>query len=191
MVVIYDDSIIAACRVFWMLKYVGHDKVVILDGGYKSWIDAGYPVTDLIPEKNKKKTFEKNIKDDIYCDIDYVKANIGGNSVSLVECRSYERYLGKNEPLYPKAGHIPGAICIDSKSLLCENLKIRSLEELEIIFKSVEKKEDIIFSCGSGVNAALVFTALDEIGRRGKIYIGGFSDWISYDGNPVETRDEN
>ena len=191
MVVIYDDSIIAACRVFWMLKYIGHDKVVILDGGYKSWLDAGYPVTDLIPEKNKKKTFEKNIKDDIYCDIDYVKANIGGNSVSLVECRSYERYLGKNEPLYPKAGHIPGAICIDSKSLLCENLKIKSRKELENIFKSVEKKEDIIFSCGSGVNAALVFTALDEIGRRGKIYIGGFSDWISYDGNPVETRDEN
>ncbi|WP_320047622.1 sulfurtransferase [uncultured Ilyobacter sp.] len=189
MVVIYDDSIIAAGRVFWMLKYLGHDKVVILDGGYKSWLNAGYPVTDLVPEKNNKKTFEKNVKKDLCCDMDYVKANKDKDFASLVECRSYERYLGKNEPLYPKAGHIPGAICIDSKSLLDENLKIKDREELENIFKSIKNKRDIIFSCGSGVNAALVFVALDEIGKKGKIYIGGFSDWISYDENPVEIKD--
>lgn len=190
-VVVYDDSIIAAGRVFWMMRYLGHDKVVILDGGYKSWTDAGYTVTDLIPERNKKKTFKKNMKKDLYCDINYVKENKDKDSVSLIECRSYERYLGKNEPLYPKAGHIPGAICIDSKSLLDENLKIKSKNELEEIFNSVANKEEVIFNCGSGVNAALVFVALDEIDKKGKIYIGGFSDWISYDENPIETKDEN
>jgi thiosulfate/3-mercaptopyruvate sulfurtransferase len=191
MVVVYDESIITAARVFWMLKYLGHDKVVILDGGYKSWLESGYPVTEIIPEKKFEVSFHADIKTELYCDIDYVKEHKDKIDVALVECRSYERYLGQNEPFYSRPGHIPGAVCIDSKSLLDYNLKVKNISELEDIFKKVEEKKEIIFNCGSGINAALVFAVLDEIGRKGKIYIGGYSDWISYENNPIEIKDEH
>ncbi len=191
MVAVYDESIITASRALWMFKYLGHDKVVILNGGYKSWTDAGYPVTDIVPEKKSGMTFKTNIRDELYCDIAYVEERKDQSDVALVECRSYERYLGQNEPFYCRPGHIPGAVCIDSKSLLDENLKIKNIEELEEIFKKVEDKKEIIFNCGSGVNAALVFAALDEIGRKGKVYIGGYSDWISYEDKPIEVKDEH
>lgn len=190
-VVIYDESMVTAGRTFWMFRYLGHDKVVILNGGYKSWLDSGYPVTEVIPEKKTGITFKANVREELYCDIKYVEDHKDKPEVALVECRSYERYLGRNEPFYSRPGHIPGAICIDSKSLLDENLKIKSIAELENIFRKIDKKKEIIFNCGSGINASLVFAVLDELGRKEKIYIGGYSDWISYDDKPVETKDEH
>lgn len=187
-VVIYDENMITGSRAFWMLRYVGHENVRLLNGGFKAWLEAGGDVTADIPETVEGTKYEYEVQEEIFCDIDYVKS-IDDSSV-LVECRSHDRYLGMNEPFYHKAGHIPKAVCIDSKSLLTDG-KVKSPIELAEIFKGLKDAEEVLFYCGSGINAALDYVAYDEVGGSSKIYIGGFSDWISYEENPVETKDEN
>jgi thiosulfate/3-mercaptopyruvate sulfurtransferase len=190
-IVVYDEEIVAAARAFWMFKYIGHEDIKILDGGYKEWIKKDGSVTEeksLFP-KNSNYSFE--IQKDIYVDIDKVKEAIEDKDISLVESRSYERYLGLNEPFYSKPGHIPTALSIDSKSLLNEDGKVKSVEELKEIFKRLENYKDVIFSCGSAVNASLDYAIYSEFFSNGKVYIGSYSDWISYPENPIEIKDEN
>ncbi len=187
-IVIYDENMITGSRAFWMFRYLGHKKVRLLNGGIKSWIESGGSLTNELPVSISTSNYTSNINDFIYSDINYVKA-LTKESI-LVECRSYERYLGLNEPFYNKAGHIPKAICIDSKSLLRDDKILPPLELVEA-FNRIKSYSEVVFYCGSGVNASLVFVALDEIGGKGKVYLGSFSDWISYDENPVEVKDEN
>jgi len=188
-VVLYDENMITASRAFWMFKYIGHKDVRIVDGGYRAWVETGGEVTDKTSPK-RKVSYIPEVRNEIYSDIETVRKSIEDEKLLLVECRSHDRYLGNNEPFYSKAGHIPSAVCIDSKSLLTGG-RLKSVEELKKIMEKTENCEGVTFYCGSGINAALDYVVYDELGRESSIYIGGFSDWISYDGNPVETRDEN
>lgn len=188
-VVLYDENMITASRAFWMFKYIGHADVRIVNGGYKAWIEAGGEVTSELPSRGGSN-YEPQVKEDIYSSLERVKENIEVESSLLVECRSHDRYLGNNEPFYSRAGHIPSAICIDSKSLLTEG-RLKPLEELKEIMGRVSESEDVTFYCGSGINAALDYVVYDELGGKSRIYIGGFSDWISYPDHHVEVRDEN
>lgn len=189
-IVVYDEDMVVAARAFWMFKYIGHKDVKILNGGYSEWVKEDGIVTNkaiLLPKKSK---YDFEIQDDIYAEINQVKEAIEDSKISLVECRSYERYLGLNEPFYSKPGHIPTALSIDSKSLL-EGKKIKSEQELNEIFRRLNNSKNIIFSCGSGVNASLDYAVYSEFFSNGKVYIGSYSDWISYPQNLIETKDEN
>lgn len=188
-VVLYDENMITASRAFWMFKYIGHTDVRIVNGGYKAWLEAGGEVTSELPPR-RESSYEPHVREDIYSSIERVKENIEEEGSVLVECRSHDRYLGNNEPFYSRAGHIPSAICIDSKSLLTEG-RLKPLEELREIMGRVSDYEEVTFYCGSGINAALDYVVYDELGGRSRIYIGGFSDWISYPENHVEVKDEN
>lgn len=188
-VVLYDENMITASRAFWMFKYIGHSDVRIVNGGYKAWMEAGGEVTDEIPAK-RKSNYEVQVRKEIYSSIERVKEDIEKDNSVLIECRSHDRYLGNNEPFYSRAGHIPSAICIDSKSLLREG-RLKPVEELEEIMGRAADYKDVTFYCGSGINAALDYVVFDELGGRSRIYIGGFSDWISYGENHVEIKDEN
>ena len=188
-VVLYDENMITASRAFWMFKYIGHRDVRIVNGGYKAWLEAGGEVTAEIPA-GKASIYKAQVSKEIYSSIERVKENIEEKGSVLIECRSHDRYLGNNEPFYSRAGHIPSAICIDSKSLLTEG-KLKPVEELKEIMGRVTEYEDVTFYCGSGINAALDYVVYDELGGESRIYIGGFSDWISYDENHVEVVDEN
>ena len=188
-VVLYDENMITASRAFWMFKYIGHKDVRIVNGGYKAWLEAGGETTNEIPAVGESR-YEAQVRKEIYSSIERVRENIEERSFGLVECRSHDRYLGNNEPFYSRAGHIPSAICIDSKSLLTEG-RLKPVEELKEIMGRVEDYEDVTFYCGSGINAALDYVVYDELGGRSRIYIGGFSDWISYEENFVEVKDEN
>ena len=190
-IVVYDEDIVAAARAFWMFKYIGHKDIKILDGGYKEWLKKDGPITEEKPLFPEKSNYSFELEKDIYVDIKDVKKAIEDKDISLVECRSHERYLGLNEPFYSKPGHIPTALSIDSKSLLKEDGKVRSVEELKEIFKRLEKYNEVIFSCGSAVNASLDYTIYSEFFPNGKVYIGSYSDWISYPENPIEIKDEN
>jgi len=190
-IVVYDEEIVAAARAFWMFKYIGHRDIKILDGGYNEWIKKEGLITKEKTLLPKNSTYNFEIKNDIYVDIDKVKEAIEDKDVSLIECRSYERYLGKNEPFYSKPGHIPTALSIDSKSLLSEDGKVKSVKELKEIFKRLEEYKDVIFSCGSAVNASLDYAIYNEFFSNGKVYIGSYSDWISYPENLIEIKDEN
>lgn len=188
-VILYDESMITASRAFWMFKYIGHENIKIVDGGYKEWLALGGITTRETPTAVKSK-YNYTLKEDIFCEIKEIKEYTKDQNSILVECRSHDRYLGKNEPFYDRAGHIPSAVCIDSKSLLTEG-KLKPIKELKKIMGRLSDYEEIVFYCGSGINAALDYAVYDELGQNSKIYIGGFSDWISYEDNHVETKDEN
>lgn len=188
-IVAYDDGPSAfATRLWWLLKYVGHDKVYILNGGYQGWKEAGFPVDSMIPTYPKTElTFD--IQSQMYASYDEVKgiAETPHSEVILVDSREENRYLGLIEPIDKKAGHIPGAINFPWTDGLKEG-EFKDAKEQEDRFKKIDKSRKVIVYCGSGVTATPNYLALKEAGFSNvKLYIGSFSDWVSYDENKVET----
>ncbi|MEJ8555434.1 sulfurtransferase [Tepidibacter sp. Z1-5] len=185
-VVVYDDGEVAgASRFWWMLKYIGHDKVYILDGGIKDWIKSGYALTSDIPKK-ENKYLDININQSMIATVDEVRKNIDKNKSIIIDSRSFERYKGEVEPIDKKAGHIPSAQNYFWMDVL-ENDKVKNSKKLKDHFKKVSKYENIIVHCGSGITGCVNFVALDEIGIKSKLYLGSWSDWISYDDNEIKT----
>ena len=190
-VVFYDeDGSMFAARGWWILHYMGHDHVYILEGGFQRWVAAGHEVvTDIV--KRKQKTFRPQIRNHIAVQMEEVKNKLKDDSSVLIDARSKERYLGKTEPLYNKAGHIPGAKNFFWKDVYNEDGTWKNKEQLEKQFSSLTEKEEIIVSCGSGLSACPNFIALKIAGFDNvKLYPGSFSDWISYENNEIETKEE-
>lgn len=190
-VVVYDQTNdMFSGRLWWLLHYLGHEKVYVLDGGFESWQDKGYEVTDEQPVADKKTFIPKPRKNEVV-DIHQVKEKLKDQSAVLIDSRSKDRYLGKTEPLYKKAGHIPGAKNYFYKEVLNEQGMWKEPEELKKHFANLPKDKEIMVSCGSGVSATPNIMALKIAGFQNiKLYPGSFSDWISYEDNPVETKEE-
>jgi thiosulfate/3-mercaptopyruvate sulfurtransferase len=185
-VIAYDDGEIAgAARFWWMLKYIGHTKVHILDGGIKSWIKSGYFLTSDIPKKNKK-CLDININESIIATVDEVRRNIDQDKSIIIDSRSLERYKGEVEPIDKKAGHIPSAQNYFWLDVL-EDDKMKDIKKLKDHFNEVLKYKNVIVHCGSGITGCVNYVALDEIGVKSKLYLGSWSDWISYDENELKT----
>ena len=110
LVVAYDDSRLAfASRLWWLLRYFGHNQVVLLDGGFSQWKNLDYPISSNIPNP-KLGIFKPEIQSEMLVDIETVKARKDLPGVVLIDSREPERYLGKTEPIDPIAGCIPGAV---------------------------------------------------------------------------------
>ncbi len=189
-VVFYDEDNIISSRAVVIFKYFDINNAKVLDGGINAWLRIDGDLTNKTSE-TKETLITLRTHPEMICDIEYIKEKKELNNVALVEGREYNRYIGKIEPIYKKSGHIPMAKCISAESVLDKNDMLKKRNELELIFSSLKEKAEVIFYCGSGVNASLTFLAYDEINGNSKIYIGGFSDWISYEENPVEIKDEN
>ncbi|CAH2213706.1 sulfurtransferase [Tepidibacter aestuarii] len=183
-VVAYDDGEVAgASRFWWMLKYIGHDKVYILDGGIRAWIKESYSLSSDISKK-EKQFLDVNINESIIATVDEVKENIAKDTSVIIDSRSFERYKGEVEPIDKKAGHIPSAQNYFWMDVL-ENDKVKNNKKLKDHFNQVLKYKNVIVHCGSGITGCVNFLALDEIGIKPKLYLGSWSDWISYDENEV------
>lgn len=187
-VIAYDNGEGAyAARLWWMLQYLGHEKVYVLDGGFKAWNEANYPVTTEIPKFNKK-IFTVQMKPELIASVEDVRAVVNGQSPDtvLIDSREEKRYLGLEEPIDKKAGRIPGAInkpWFDGLTAGC----YKSVEDQNKRFSDVSSEKQVIVYCGSGVTAAPNFLALKEAGfEKVKLYLGSFSDWISYEENKIE-----
>ncbi|WP_088051156.1 sulfurtransferase [Virgibacillus dakarensis] len=190
-VVIYDqDNDMFSARLWWLLHYAGHGHVYILDGGLASWMRQGHVTTNKIPVPEVKQ-FKPSVRANKVVHIDGVKERLKNGSAVLLDSRAKDRYLGKTEPLYAKAGHIPGAKNYFWKDVLDENGLWKNDKELASHFKALSKDDEIIVSCGSGVSACPNVLALKMAGYENvKLYPGSFSDWISYEENEVETDAE-
>lgn len=181
LVVAYDDSRFAfASRLWWLLLYLGHNQVAVLDGGFSKWQEAGYPVTDMIPQP-QIATFTPQIQTQKLVDIEAVKLKKDLPQVVLLDSRESDRYRGEREPIDKIAGHIPGAVnypwleVTDSSGYLISPLEQRKR------FLKLENAEEILVYCGSGVTACVNLLALEIAGiHTGKLYAGSWSDWISY-----------
>lgn len=189
-VVIYDaNNDMFAPRAWWLLHYLGHEQSYVLDGGFAAWEHNGYTLTEEIPQ-SQPTTFIPRLRQDIIVSIDEVKLIDKDRSV-LIDSRAKERYLGHTEPLYRKAGHIPGAKNFFWKEVLDEQGNWKGIDRLQNHFAMLMDKDEIIVSCGSGISACPNYLALKMAGFHNvKLYPGSYSDWISYEENPVETREE-
>lgn len=188
-IVAYDDQGGAmASRLWWMLKYLGHEKVWILNEGYSQWVKQGYPVTTDIPAP-QPGTYQPQIQEHLLMDMEGVKGRKEG--VVLLDSREEKRYLGMEEPIDPVAGHIPGAKNFFWKDSLKEDGTWKSPEELKERFDSFDLNQEFIVYCGSGVTACPNIVALNEAGfKQVKLYAGSWSDWCSYKENPVAVDQE-
>jgi len=184
-VIAYDDQDMAyASRLWWLLRYCGHDKVAVLDGGFGAWKRAGYPITDEIPAP-RRRTFVPHMRQEMKVDLAEVKNRRAGTA--LLDSRAGERYRGELEPIDPKAGHIPGALHYFYKENLTPEGTMLPAEQLKQRFAPLSAKEEVIVYCGSGVTACVNLLALHQAGRtNAKLYPGSWSDWCSYD-LPVAT----
>lgn len=191
-VIVYDGGEGAfASRFWWILTYFGHEEVYILNGGFKEWVEAGYPVTKEIPNSSPSH-FEVKLKGDMLATYEEVKAIVdkGEKSPILIDSREEKRYLGEIEPLDRIAGHIPGAINKFWQDGM-ENGTFKNEEEQKKRFKELDVNEPIIVYCGSGVTATPNYIALKMAGfKHVKLYAGSYSDWVSYEDNPVATGKE-
>ncbi|MCZ8522937.1 MULTISPECIES: sulfurtransferase [Paenibacillus] len=190
-VIAYDDQGGAmASRLWWLLTYLGHDRVCILDGGYSRWKEAGYPVTDEPPAVHPAE-FTPRIRSELLVDMEGVKARIGRPGTVLIDSREERRYLGIEEPIDKAAGHIPGAVNYFWKDSLTAEGGWKSPELQGERFADLAGAEEIVVYCGSGVTACPNVLALSEAGLKNvKLYAGSWSDWISYGENPVATGEE-
>lgn len=181
-VVAYDDARMAyASRLWWLLRYLGHERVSLLDGGWQGWKNAGYPISDLIPQASSAQ-FIPQIRSDWIVDYTTVKNFTEKDSVILVDSREGDRFSGEREPIDPVAGHIPGAVNSFWGEVTDEAGYLRPIEEQQRLWNKYQTAEDMILYCGSGVTACVNLLSLNLIGRQNvKLYPGGWSDWCSFE----------
>lgn len=192
-VVAYDDGgSMYAARVWWLLKYIGHEKVYILEEGFTGWEEIGYPVTTEIPDFDPVE-YEMDIQEEMLASMEEVQEIVESEKKTsvLIDSRAHERYLGEVEPLDRIAGHIPGAINKEWTEGLDDG-SFKNSEAQKERFSELDKDEPIVVYCGSGVSATPNYIALKMAGFENvKLYAGSYSDWISYEENEIATGEEN
>ncbi|MEM7758796.1 MAG: sulfurtransferase [Cyanobacteria bacterium P01_A01_bin.40] len=181
LVVAYDDSRFAfAARLWWLLRYLGHNKVVLLDGGWNDWLKHNYSVDNSIPEP-KSGSFTSQTHDDWLVDIDTIKSAQHNDDVIVVDSRDRDRYLGLREPIDPIAGSIPGAVNFPWKQVSNELGYLQPLSSQQQLWQDTQEAKKVIVYCGSGVTACVNLFSLAIAGiKNTKLYPGGWSDWCSY-----------
>jgi len=188
-VVAYDDAggMIAA-RLWWMLRYMGHYGVAVLDGGWHAWQEADLPTKAGI-EKNEAAQFSGRPQPKWV-----VTLNEVANQPLLIDSRGPERYRGEIEPLDPKPGHIPGAQNLPYQNQLDEHGRFRPAAEMKAELTAVlgDKSGEITtFYCGSGVSACVNLLAMAHVGLgNGRLYVGSWSEWCSDPKRPIAVGDE-
>jgi thiosulfate/3-mercaptopyruvate sulfurtransferase len=182
-VVIYDDAGGAyAVRLWWMLRWLGHDAVAVMDGGWPRWVKEGRPVSaDLIIPKAVE--FKANQREHWLVTAEDVRNYFDNPEVRVLDARSRDRYRGENETLDPVAGHIPGAVSAPFVENLDPDGNLKSKSELRKMYLELldgSPAEKAISYCGSGITACHNILAMYYAGLgNSRLYSGSWSDWIT------------
>jgi len=190
-VVVYDqDSGMFASRLWWMLRYCGHDAVAVLDGGWAKWVREGRP-TRGGEESPTPAAFVPQVRRDSRLTVDEVEPLVGNRNVLLVDARGAERFEGRSEPLDRVAGHIPGARNRYYKLNVAEDGTMLPPGELRSQFEQMlhnHPPSQTVMYCGSGVSACHNLLAMEHAGLPGaRLYPGSWSEWSADTARPIET----
>jgi len=190
-VVAYDDQggALAAGRVWWLLRWLGHERVAVLDGGWQEWVKKGLLVRSGI-ETHKPRKFIPHPRNDLTVTAEEIEAMRKDSQYRVLDVRSADRYRGENETIDPIAGHIPGAISAPYADNLNPDGTFRSDESLAAKYKKLISGvpiKHVICYCGSGVTATHDILAMMKAGLgEARIYAGSYSEWITDPNRPVE-----
>jgi thiosulfate/3-mercaptopyruvate sulfurtransferase len=188
-VVVYDDAdSTAAARAWWLLRYFGHPSVLVLDGGFRAWTAAGYPV-DPPSQAYHGAIGDFTARPGHLGLLDADGAASVARSGLLLDARAGERYRGEAEHVDPVAGHIPGAVSAPTAENVNPDGTFRSPADLAVRFAALGAAGDrpVAAYCGSGVTAAHEVLALTLAGLPAALYVGSWSNWITDPTRPVAT----
>jgi thiosulfate/3-mercaptopyruvate sulfurtransferase len=189
-VVGYDSSNGAfAGRLWWMLRWLGHDRVAVLDGGYAQWLKDDLPETAALPPVIPARFVPR--RQPMAVDAAWLAGHLDDPGTRVVDARTAERYRGENETIDPVAGHIPGSINRCFRDNLDPSGRMKPAAELAREWRALlgsVPPEAVVHSCGSGVSACHNLLAMEIAGLRGsRLYPGSWSEWCADPARPVAT----
>ena len=187
-VVIYDDAQgMIAGRLWWLLRWLGHERVAVLDGGLQAWQAASQPLSSAPPSLRPASFVARPI--DAMVDAGYVQAFLQTSRMHLVDARSPDRFRGENETIDPVGGHIPGAVNRFFRDNLQADGRFKPAAELRAEWLAVlagAASGQVVHQCGSGVSACHNMLAMEIAGLPGsRLYAGSWSEWCADRGRPV------
>jgi thiosulfate/3-mercaptopyruvate sulfurtransferase len=187
--VVYDRNGANYCgRLWWMLKWAGHEAVAVLDGGLQAWEAAGGAVESGTPATPEVGHFTLSVEKAALATTATVAASVGRPTQTLVDARATPRFRGEMEPLDPVAGHIPGALNRPFGSNLGPDGRFKAADELKAEFEALlagRNPATVVHHCGSGVSAVPNLLAMEVAGLgRTALYAGSWSEWCNTPGLP-------
>jgi thiosulfate/3-mercaptopyruvate sulfurtransferase len=194
-VVAYDDmSGNFAVRLWWMLRWLGHDRVALLDGGIPMWVKEGRPLAKDVPAP-RKGAFVPRPHAGAAVDLPFIERFREDPSIRLVDARAAERFAGLQEPIDPVAGHIPGAINRFWQKNLMPDGRFKPAEQLRREYDAMlagMAPAQTVHMCGSGVPACHNIFAMELAGLPGaRLYPGSWSEWCSDPSRPMIPASES
>lgn len=178
-----------AARLWWMLRWVGHESAAVLDGGFEEWLVEGRPTTAEIAGFAPSE-YDGTVRSAAQVDAAWVTSRIESRDILLLDARAPARFRGEAEPIDPVAGRIPGArnrFC--AENLAADN-RFKRAEDLRKEFGALlgdRDPQEIVHYCGSGVAACHNALAMEIAGFPGsRVYAGSWSEWIADPGRPQE-----
>ncbi|MGB7291198.1 MAG: sulfurtransferase [Thermodesulfobacteriota bacterium] len=196
-VVLYDErGSILATRLWWVLRYYGHENSKVLNGGWQGWVSSGLPVSFRTSEASDRvEPFSPSRNPDRLATLEQIRRNYKAQNWRIFDVRSDDEYIGKDHHGNKRAGHIPDSIHLEWNRFLensndTEDVRcFRPAEEIQELLEEyrIDKNQTIATLCQSGIRASLVAFALELVGYPEiKLYDGSMAEWANLDDTPLE-----
>lgn len=191
----YDDAGGAyAARLWWLARWLGHERVAVLDGGWQRWVKEGRPVSTQAPNPVPRAFGSPLVNSETWVSTTEVLEIVRGRKRNLLlDARGPARYRGEEETIDPVAGHIPGAVNLPYAGNVAEDGRFLNPEALRRRFEQVlgdVRPEQVVCMCGSGVTACHNLLAMEVAGFKGaRLYAGSWSEWIRDPARPVARKE--
>jgi thiosulfate/3-mercaptopyruvate sulfurtransferase len=191
-IIIYDDGAdMFAARLWFLARWIGHETVAVLDGGFKAWKTLDYPITADTLDRPGGGSIHVDHHQELVVDANYVLEHLHDPAVYILDARAPDRFAGQHETIDPIAGHIPGAHNRWFKDNFEDDGTFKSSGVLSAEFALAGDPKAIVHTCGSGVSSAANYLAMEIAGLRGsRIYAGSWSEWITDSSRPITTGPE-